>query len=74
MLRNCMLSSYMWAVSRCKPAGAKGEKRGAGGTAPYFPDVVELAADLAQQSNADLQDLGDGLIPEKLCAVLKVEK
>jgi hypothetical protein len=42
--------------------------------APYFPDVVEVAADLAQRSSADLQELEEGRIPEVLMARLRVER
>jgi len=37
----------------------------------YYPDVVEVAADLAWRSNMDLQDLGDGRLVNPLLAVGK---
>src|SRR5882757_2419324 len=40
----------------------------------YFPDVVEVAADLVQRSMVDLDQLYDGRIPDPLMAALKVER
>jgi hypothetical protein len=39
--------------------------------APWFQEVVEVAADLAWRSNMDLQDLGEGRLVDPLLAVGK---
>lgn len=40
----------------------------------YFPDVVEVAANLVERSRVDLEDLSDGRIPTPLTAALRVER
>ena len=56
----------LWSAMEFADLGDKG--------APYFPDVVEAAADLVWRSKVDLEDLYYGRIPDPLMAVLKVER
>lgn len=40
----------------------------------YFPDLVDVTADLIERSRVDLEGLSDGSIPEPLMAALRVER